>query len=358
MHQILFKCTENYKQISENHTTLLRFNELTRSRPGCSPREVIVLCSYQGEDMLVGPSCEDPCLVTEVEPPAQQTAPFRVPVKVVVDDAGETQRHVAKKRCVLHHMRISCREMTRGKNLMSLQPRKWGWEQQEERIRAAGRKDQRCTGQGRRVRREYRSTGEKRDLERQGEVWKWARPSLILSSIGNGSSGRMLAATRICLESSNTLRTGGEKDVRKLLGSTQNSDSQRSAGWEKKRRRVVSIIFTRHEDTCHGGAFEKSCVGPHCSLMVSWKGGKITGQAEFQDNPFSLWRHGFSKGKNAGDGCMCKCGLPKPIEPHRCSQTNKLFPNSFRASLFSRDTLNNNKNFPFADIDFAFFKSK
>lgn len=123
MHQILFKCTENYKQISENHTTLLRFNELTRSRPGCSPREVIVLCSYQGEDMLVGPSCEDPCLVTEVEPPAQQTAPFRVPVKVVMDDAGETQRHVAKKRCVLHHMRISCREMTRGKNLMSLQPK-------------------------------------------------------------------------------------------------------------------------------------------------------------------------------------------------------------------------------------------
>lgn len=64
----------------------------------------MVACSYQGEDMLVGPSCEDPCLVTEIEPPAQQAVPFRVSVKVVVDDARETQRNVAKKRGVLHHM--------------------------------------------------------------------------------------------------------------------------------------------------------------------------------------------------------------------------------------------------------------
>lgn len=38
------------------------------------------------------------------------------------------------------------------------------------RMRAAGRKDQRCTGQERGARRVYRSTGEKRDLGRQGEV--------------------------------------------------------------------------------------------------------------------------------------------------------------------------------------------
>lgn len=49
---------------------------------------------------------------------------------------------------------------------------------------------------------------EKRALERQREEEKGARPSLILSSMGNGSSGRMLAATRICLESSSTLKTG------------------------------------------------------------------------------------------------------------------------------------------------------
>lgn len=60
--------------------------------------------SYQCEDMLVGPSCEDPRLVTEIEPPAQQAAPFRVAVVVMVDDAGEAQHHVAKKRRVLHHV--------------------------------------------------------------------------------------------------------------------------------------------------------------------------------------------------------------------------------------------------------------
>lgn len=63
-----------------------------------------VVGSYQREDMLVGPSCEDPCLVTEMEPPAQQAAPIRVPVVVVVDDAGETKRHVAKEGRVLHHV--------------------------------------------------------------------------------------------------------------------------------------------------------------------------------------------------------------------------------------------------------------
>lgn len=60
--------------------------------------------------MLVGPPCEDPCLVTEIEPPAQQAAPVRVPVIVVVDDARETQHHVAKKRRVLHHVWICCRD--------------------------------------------------------------------------------------------------------------------------------------------------------------------------------------------------------------------------------------------------------
>lgn len=90
----------------EHYTTLeiLRFTRFTRSRRSCSPGEVRVACSYQGEDMLVGPSCEDSCLVTEVEAPAQQAAPFRVPVKVVVDDARETQGNVAKKRRVLHHV--------------------------------------------------------------------------------------------------------------------------------------------------------------------------------------------------------------------------------------------------------------
>ena len=62
--------------------------------------------------MLVGSSGENPRLVTEVQAPAQHTAPVRVPVVVVVDDSGETQRHVAEKRCVLHHMGVSCREET------------------------------------------------------------------------------------------------------------------------------------------------------------------------------------------------------------------------------------------------------
>lgn len=59
--------------------------------------------------MLVGSSCENPRLVTEIQAPAQQPVPVGVPVKVVVDDAGETQRHVAKERRVLHHVGISCR---------------------------------------------------------------------------------------------------------------------------------------------------------------------------------------------------------------------------------------------------------
>ena len=61
----------------------------------------------------MGSSGEDPCQVTEVQPPAQQAAPVRVAVVVVVDDAGEAQRHVAKKRRVLHHMGISCRDVSR-----------------------------------------------------------------------------------------------------------------------------------------------------------------------------------------------------------------------------------------------------
>lgn len=60
--------------------------------------------------MLVGSSCENPRLVTEVQAPAQQTAPVGVAVVVVVDNAGETQRHVAEKCCILHYMGIRCIE--------------------------------------------------------------------------------------------------------------------------------------------------------------------------------------------------------------------------------------------------------
>lgn len=74
----------------------------------------MVVWSYECEDVLVGSSCENPCLVTEFQSPAQQTAPVRVPIVVVVDNTGETQRHVAKKCSILHHMGISCRYLWRG----------------------------------------------------------------------------------------------------------------------------------------------------------------------------------------------------------------------------------------------------
>ena len=69
--------------------------------------------SYQCEDMLVGSSCEDPRLVAEVQAPAQHPVPVLVPVVVMVDDPGETQRHVAKKRRVLDHVGVRCREVER-----------------------------------------------------------------------------------------------------------------------------------------------------------------------------------------------------------------------------------------------------
>lgn len=58
----------------------------------------------------MGSSCENPRLVTESQPPAQQTAPVRVAVVVVVDNAREAQRHVSKKGCVLHNVGISCED--------------------------------------------------------------------------------------------------------------------------------------------------------------------------------------------------------------------------------------------------------
>lgn len=62
--------------------------------------------SYQCEDVLVGSPCEDPRLVAEVQAPAQQPPPVGVAVVVVVDDAGEAQRHVAEKGGVLHHVGV------------------------------------------------------------------------------------------------------------------------------------------------------------------------------------------------------------------------------------------------------------
>lgn len=58
----------------------------------------------------MGSSRENPRLVTEIQPPAQQAAPVGVPVVVVVDDPREAQGHVAEKRRVLHHVGISCRD--------------------------------------------------------------------------------------------------------------------------------------------------------------------------------------------------------------------------------------------------------
>lgn len=69
----------------------------------------LIVRSYQCEDVLVGPSCKNSCLVAEIQPPAQQTTPVSVPVVVVVDNTGKAQRHVAEKCRVLHHMGISCR---------------------------------------------------------------------------------------------------------------------------------------------------------------------------------------------------------------------------------------------------------
>lgn len=185
--------------------------------------------------MLVGPSCEDPCLVTEIEPPAQQAAPFRVPVIVVVDDAGETQHHVAKKSRVLHHVWICCRDGERTqrndkRKLMSLQAQE-------------NRKKGSVTQEGQ-AREEWSERLEKKASERQREEGKWARPSLILSSMGNGSSGRMLAATRICLESSSTLKTG-EKGLNKTSQNLLfNSGSHRTAGWKKKSEPYCSRALT------------------------------------------------------------------------------------------------------------------
>ena len=64
--------------------------------------------------MLVGTSCENTRLVAEIQPPTQQAAPVGVPVVVVVDNPRETQCHVAKKCCILHHMGISWWETKEG----------------------------------------------------------------------------------------------------------------------------------------------------------------------------------------------------------------------------------------------------
>lgn len=56
----------------------------------------------------MGSSREDARLVAEVQAPAQQAPPVGVAVVVVVDDAGEAQRHVAEERRVLHHVGVSC----------------------------------------------------------------------------------------------------------------------------------------------------------------------------------------------------------------------------------------------------------
>lgn len=64
--------------------------------------------TYQREDVLVGSSREHPRQVAEVQAPAQQAPPVRVAVVIVVDDAGEAQRHVAEKCRVLHHVGVSC----------------------------------------------------------------------------------------------------------------------------------------------------------------------------------------------------------------------------------------------------------
>lgn len=69
--------------------------------------ENVTVWSYKREDMLVGSSCKNSCLVTEIQPPAQQTTPVSVPVVVVVDNPGKTQRHVTKKCCILHYVGIS-----------------------------------------------------------------------------------------------------------------------------------------------------------------------------------------------------------------------------------------------------------
>lgn len=69
--------------------------------------------SYEREDVLVGASCKNPRLVTEMQAPAQDTAPVSVPVVVVMDNPGKTQRHVTEEGRVLHHVGISCRSLER-----------------------------------------------------------------------------------------------------------------------------------------------------------------------------------------------------------------------------------------------------
>lgn len=68
--------------------------------------------------MLVGSSGKNPRQVAEIQPPAQQTTPVGVAVVVMVDNAGETQRHVAEKRGVLDHMGVSCRREDRWKQIL------------------------------------------------------------------------------------------------------------------------------------------------------------------------------------------------------------------------------------------------
>lgn len=64
--------------------------------------------SHQCKDVLVWPPSKDSSEVAEAQPPAQQAPPVGVAVVVVVDDTGETQRHVPKERSVLHYMGVSC----------------------------------------------------------------------------------------------------------------------------------------------------------------------------------------------------------------------------------------------------------
>lgn len=60
----------------------------------------------QREHVLMRSSAEDAGLVAEAQAPAQQSAPVRVTLVVMMNDTREPQGHVPEESRVLYHVRV------------------------------------------------------------------------------------------------------------------------------------------------------------------------------------------------------------------------------------------------------------
>lgn len=58
----------------------------------------------------MGPLVKDTCLIAEADAPPDEEVPVGIMVKIVVHDLWESQHHVTKEGCVLHHVGESWQE--------------------------------------------------------------------------------------------------------------------------------------------------------------------------------------------------------------------------------------------------------